>query len=101
NRDHFFLGGISRMRLRLAFTSALAVVFVLLTGCDDAPPYKGAGLPTGYNKYTPPANPLVALDTSAGRIELELFEDDNSTTPLAVTNFIELIESKFYDGKIF
>ena len=43
-------------------------------------------------------NPKVLMKTSAGDIELELFED---AAPNTVANFITLAEKKFYDGLIF
>ena len=43
-------------------------------------------------------NPRVLMKTSAGDIELELFED---AAPNTVANFITLIEKKFYDGVLF
>src|SRR5436190_13915264 len=87
------------MRLRFGAIPVLAL-FLILSGCDDTPPYTGKALPEGYKKYERAPNPVVALDTSAGRIELELFEDDNSYM-LAINNFIELIETKKYDGLTF
>ena len=44
------------------------------------------------------ANPKVLMKTSAGDIELELFED---AAPNTVGNFVQLVEKKFYDGLIF
>jgi peptidyl-prolyl cis-trans isomerase B (cyclophilin B) len=44
------------------------------------------------------ANPIVSLQTTAGTIKLELFED---AAPNTVANFIALTEKKFYDGKNF
>lgn len=43
-------------------------------------------------------NPVVLIKTSAGDIELELFENE---APNTVANFIELTESKAYDGLTF
>ena len=43
-------------------------------------------------------NPKVLMKTSAGDIELELFEDK---TPNTVANFVSLIDKKFYDGVSF
>ena len=40
----------------------------------------------------------MAITTTAGEIEAELFEDD---APNTVNNFIELTEKKFYDGLLF
>lgn len=42
--------------------------------------------------------PRVALETSKGRIVLELFEDD---APNAVANFVSLVERGFYNGTRF
>jgi cyclophilin family peptidyl-prolyl cis-trans isomerase len=42
--------------------------------------------------------PRVKLSTSKGEIELELFENE---APNTVSNFVELIEKKFYDGLVF
>ena len=86
------------LRSSLPRPVAAALGFVL-AGCGQRPPYTGPALP-----YTPEPpkpkepNPRVALETSAGRIELELFEDD---TPNTVANFIALVEKKFYDNTKF
>ncbi len=55
---------------------------------------------TGQNGKTPPRPrkeplPRVLLDTTAGVLLVELFEDDSPNT---VKNFISLVESGFYDG---
>jgi peptidyl-prolyl cis-trans isomerase B (cyclophilin B) len=44
------------------------------------------------------ANPRVALDTSKGRIVLELFADK---APLTVEQFLTTTRSGFYDGTVF
>jgi cyclophilin family peptidyl-prolyl cis-trans isomerase len=44
------------------------------------------------------ASPRVALDTSKGRIVLELFADK---APLTVAQFLATVESGFYDGTVF
>ena len=43
-------------------------------------------------------NPRVGLDTSKGRIILELFADK---APISVENFLAYVESGYYDGTIF
>jgi cyclophilin family peptidyl-prolyl cis-trans isomerase len=43
-------------------------------------------------------NPRVALDTSKGKIVVELFPDK---APLSVANFLQYVKSGFYDGVIF
>jgi cyclophilin family peptidyl-prolyl cis-trans isomerase len=42
--------------------------------------------------------PRVELDTTKGKIVIELFEDD---APNTVKNFISLVEQKFFDGNVF
>lgn len=44
------------------------------------------------------ANPQVALETSKGRIVLEL---DAATAPLSVSNFLAYVDSGFYSGTVF
>src|SRR5881394_2439042 len=46
----------------------------------------------------PEANPVVSMQTTAGTVKLELFED---AAPNTVANFISLAEKCFYNGKIF
>lgn len=43
-------------------------------------------------------NPRVLLNTNAGDIVLELYPEDS---PLSVDNFLEYVDSHFYDGTIF
>lgn len=43
-------------------------------------------------------NPRVVLDTSAGKIVLELYADK---APITVKNFLQYAEDKHYDGTIF
>jgi peptidyl-prolyl cis-trans isomerase B (cyclophilin B) len=43
-------------------------------------------------------NPTVALDTSHGRVVLELYPDQ---APETVENFLQYVKSGFYDGTIF
>lgn len=44
------------------------------------------------------ANPQVELNTSKGKIVLELYPE---AAPLTVANFLQYVESKHYDGTIF
>jgi peptidyl-prolyl cis-trans isomerase B (cyclophilin B) len=46
----------------------------------------------------PAANPRVALETSKGKIVLEL---DSAKAPKTVENFLTYVEAGFYDGTIF
>ena len=43
-------------------------------------------------------NPKVLIDTSMGQIEAELYPDK---APVTVTNFLEYVNNKFYDGLVF
>src|SRR5947207_14756160 len=44
------------------------------------------------------ANPVVVMETSAGTIKIELFEDK---APITVKNFLGYVDDKFYDGLVF
>jgi cyclophilin family peptidyl-prolyl cis-trans isomerase len=43
-------------------------------------------------------NPVVVMDTSAGKITVELFADK---APITAKNFLRYVDEKFYDGTIF
>ena len=43
-------------------------------------------------------NPVVILDTSLGKIAIELYADK---APITVKNFLQYVDDKFYDGTIF
>jgi cyclophilin family peptidyl-prolyl cis-trans isomerase len=43
-------------------------------------------------------NPIVVMDTSMGKIEIELNRDK---APITVNNFLNYVDKKFYDGTIF
>ena len=43
-------------------------------------------------------NPVVVLDTSMGKIKIELYEDK---APVTVKNFLAYVDDKFYDGLVF
>lgn len=44
------------------------------------------------------ANPLVRMETSAGPITVELYEDK---APVTVSNFLKYVDGGFYDGTLF
>ena len=44
------------------------------------------------------ANPQVELDTTAGKIRLELYPD---AAPKTVANFLDYVKAKHYDGTVF
>jgi cyclophilin family peptidyl-prolyl cis-trans isomerase len=43
-------------------------------------------------------NPVVVIDTSLGKIKVELFQDK---APVTVKNFLGYVDDKFYDGTIY
>jgi len=43
-------------------------------------------------------NPVVVMDTSLGKIKIELFQDK---APITVKNFLQYVDEKFYDGTVF
>ncbi len=45
-----------------------------------------------------PAHPYIAMETSEGRILLEL---DGRAAPLTVTHFLSLVDAGFFDGLVF
>lgn len=55
-----------------------------------------AGMAAAEDKVPP--HPRVQLDTSEGRILLEL---DGRRAPLTVANFLELVDSGYFDGTVF
>ncbi len=48
----------------------------------------------------PPAdkNPVVVIETSLGKIKVELYQDK---APITVKNFLGYVDDKFYDGTIY
>jgi cyclophilin family peptidyl-prolyl cis-trans isomerase len=53
-----------------------------------------AGLPATAQKK----NPVVVMETSMGKIKIEL---DEAKAPISVKNFLGYVDDKFYDGTIF
>jgi peptidyl-prolyl cis-trans isomerase A (cyclophilin A) len=45
-----------------------------------------------------PRNPVVVMDTTLGKITLELNEEK---APITVKNFLRYVDEKFYDGTVF
>ncbi len=43
-------------------------------------------------------NPIVVIDTSLGKIRVEL---DPKAAPVTVKNFLDYVDAKFYDGTLF
>ena len=57
-----------------------------------------AAVTPGDAQETAKGNPLVVLETSKGKIVLELYPDK---APVTVKNFLTYVDAKFYDGTIF
>jgi cyclophilin family peptidyl-prolyl cis-trans isomerase len=53
----------------------------------------GAGVAPGQEK-----NPVVIMDTSMGKLKIELFQDK---APITVKNVLGYVNDKFYDGTVF
>ena len=69
--------------MKISFVSALVVLAAVVPG-DAEEASKG--------------NPKVVLDTSKGKIVIELFAD---RAPVTVQNFLAYVDAKFYDDTIF
>ena len=67
------------MKKLLYLLPALALVFI---------PACGPSVP----------NPMVEIDTSMGKIKVELYQDK---APVSVKNFLRYVDEKHYDGTIF
>jgi cyclophilin family peptidyl-prolyl cis-trans isomerase len=57
-----------------------------------------AGLFTAGVVLAQGSNPVVVMDTSMGKIKIELFQDK---APMTVKNFLQYVDDKFYDGLVF
>ncbi len=56
------------------------------------------GLIAGLSALPVQAGPLVQMQTSAGNLEIELFEDQ---APKTVANFLQYVDEGYYNGSIF
>jgi len=52
----------------------------------------------GFTADNVPAHPHILVETTEGNFKLEL---DGKAAPLTVANFLELVDSGFYDGTVF
>ena len=73
------------------------VVLALLLGLAQAPSPPASPAAEATPK-PPPNGPVVALDTSLGRITIGLHQDKS---PRSVANFLKYVRSGHYDGTIF
>jgi len=67
----------------------LALAACLLSG--------GCG-PASGGKGSRAGNPAIVMETTMGNIKLELFKDK---APRTVSNFLQYVDDKFYDGTVF
>jgi len=82
------------MRIRIL---ALFLALALLLGCASVPGNTNASsnLSTNISTHT---MEVAVLDTSKGEIDIEL---NRSAAPLTVANFVNYVDSGFYNGTIF
>lgn len=66
--------------------SAFLILFILITACPV------------FSAEVSPGNTRVLLETSAGKITIELYPDK---APASANNFLSYVRSGFYDGTIF
>ena len=97
-------------RRRLPFLTAMALLMVVaaagctsLSGGKPHPTAAPIGTPDATPLAEPPAAPAgdgttVTLSTTLGDIVIEIY---NLSSPVAATNFVNLAESRYYDGIIF
>jgi len=83
------------LTLLLAACGALSTA-ALPAAAADAPPQAPAVAPVPAAPQ--PAGPVVTLETSEGRIVLEL---DDKAAPRTVANFLRYVKEGFYDGTVF
>lgn len=80
------------MKARTAiFYTALVAVIMLLAGC-------GGKEAAGGDKSVKQSKETVVIETSKGAIEVEI---DREKAPVTVANFLNYVNSGFYDGTIF
>lgn len=79
-----------------AITLFAAILLSTLSACNAGEP--GAPTVTRASATGAAENPRVAIDTSKGRITIELFVDK---APKSSENFLGYVRSGFYDGTVF
>ena len=78
----------------LAFLAAVTLVYSAGLVGSDTPQDKANAIKDASD----PKDPQVVIDTSMGKITVELFE---KKSPKTVKNFLAYVDSKHYDGTIF
>ena len=80
---------MNRRALARAF-GGLAALTMLTPGFTNAP--------ANVEAASPDSRPRVTLSTTAGELTIELYPDK---APASVANFLDLVESGFYEGLVF
>ncbi len=78
--------------------SIAPLVCLLALLVPAAPPSKSPHPAKATKSAAPAGNPRVALDTTKGRIVIELYADK---APKTVKNFLDYVKAGFYNGTIF
>lgn len=82
------------MKVRIEYIVAIIVVIIILFSCYVA----GRNKNEGEKEYMSGKVNVLMTIKDYGEIKLEL---DADTAPITVSNFVELVNSKFYDGLTF
>ena len=77
---------IARLRRKLSGTLGCSFLIILLTGIVPLQAQQSGKLP------------MITMTTSLGEIKIEMYPDE---APVTVANFLEYVESGFFDGTIF
>ncbi|MFQ5789208.1 MAG: peptidylprolyl isomerase [Acidobacteriota bacterium] len=94
---------------KLAGGGACLAIGLLLAGCADTAKQEESTEETSPTEETvtedipipkdvKPGNPVVVMETTMGKIVLELYAEE---APKSVENFLTYVEDGFYDGTIF
>jgi peptidyl-prolyl cis-trans isomerase A (cyclophilin A) len=91
--------------MRTAMISLLIAAAAALVGCRQTDNHTPADAQTpapagkeGPETMSESANPVVVMETSSGKVRIEL---DAAKAPKTVANFLGYVDQKFYDGTIF
>lgn len=97
------------MNQKIKFLSLIIVSSLLISGCTTKPnqeqnldlntvPTSSVSVTNTPSKTMTNQNPVVSLKTKNGEILIKLYQDK---APKTVANFIQKVDSGFYDGLIF
>jgi cyclophilin family peptidyl-prolyl cis-trans isomerase len=86
------------MRVMRSATRALTLALCGLILCSCAKEPKGKTKKDADADKSAGDNPVVVINTSMGKITMELFADKS---PITVKNFLKYVDQGFYDGTIF